>query len=199
MKSTPLEIRLAGEPILRQSSREVTREEILSVEIQQLIEQMRETMHKAPGVGLAAPQIGHGLRIAVVEDKPDYMKEIAPAILAERERAPVPFHVIINPKLTLEPAREANFFEGCLSLPGLTAMVARARRVKAECLNHRGELQTIHAAGWYARILQHEVDHLEGTLYVDRMEPRSLSTLENYGKHWKDLAGSDVRRTLSGG
>jgi peptide deformylase len=193
---TPLEIKSAGEPVLRQSARKLTREEILSPTTQQLIEQMRETMYKAPGVGLAAPQIGLGLQLAVIEDKTEYMKDIAPKTLAERERKPVPFQVIINPVLTLETGSEADFFEGCLSLPGLTALVRRAARVRVDCLDHRAKSRTIHASGWYARILQHEIDHLHGALYIDRMEPRSLCTLDNYSKHWKELAIAEVRARL---
>jgi peptide deformylase len=196
MKPNPLEIKLAGEPVLRQAARKLTREEILSPSTQQLIEQMRETMRKAPGVGLAAPQVDLSLQLAVIEDKPEYMKDIPSETLADRNRKPVPFQVIINPALTLESASDRDFFEGCLSLPGLTALVLRASRVRVECLDHRAQPQTIHASGWYARILQHEIDHLRGTLYIDRMEPRSLCTLDNYSKHWKELAIAEVRARL---
>jgi peptide deformylase len=196
MKPEPLAIKFAGEPVLRQSARKLTREKILSRAIQQLIEDMRETMHKAPGVGLAAPQIGLGLRLAVIEDKAEYMKDISPEVLAARQRKPVPFLVVINPVLTLETTPDADFFEGCLSVPGLTALVQRASRVRVNCLDHKARPQTIKATGWFARILQHEIDHLNGTLYIDRMEPRSLCTLDNYSKHWKDLPISEVRRGL---
>jgi len=191
-----LEIQSAGEPVLRQKARDLGREEILSPAIQQLIENMRETMHKAPGVGLAAPQIGVGLQLAVIEDKAEYMKDIALEVLAERGRRPVPFQVIINPALTLECAPDADFFEGCLSIAGWTALVLRASRVRVDCLDHRGNPQTIRASGWHSRILQHEIDHLNGTLYVDRMEPRSLCTLGNYVKHWKDMPLPEVKKML---
>ncbi len=194
MNPAPLEIKSAGEPVLRQTSLKLSRENILSPAIQQLIEQMRETMYRAPGVGLAAPQIGHGLQLAVIEDKAEYTKDIAPKILTERERKPVPFQVIINPVLTLETAPDADFFEGCLSLPGLTALVLRASRVRVDCLDHRAVRRTIHASGWFARILQHEIDHLHGTLYIDRMASRSLCTLDNYSKHWKDIPVAEARK-----
>jgi peptide deformylase len=192
-----LEIKSAGEPVLREKARDLTRDEILSSTIQQLIENMRETMHKAPGVGLAAPQVGLGLRLAVIEDKAEYMKEIRPEVLKERERRPVPFEVIVNPKLALESAADADFFEGCLSVAGWTALVLRAGQVRVDCLDHRGQPKTIQAAGWFARILQHEIDHLNGTLYVDRMEARSFCTLDNYSKHWKDVPLAEVRRRLA--
>ncbi len=196
-KPNLLEIKSAGEPVLRQTARTLTRDEVLSPSIQQLIEDMRETMYKAPGVGLAAPQIGLGLQLAVIEDKREYMKDINPETLTAREREPVPFQVIINPVLTLETAPDRDFFEGCLSLPGLTALVLRAGRVRVDCLDHNARPRTINASGWHARILQHEIDHLNGTLYVDRMTPRSLSTLDNYSKHWKDLAITEVRKKLA--
>jgi len=192
-----LEIKSAGEPVLRQKARNLTREEILSPTIQQLIENMRETMHKAPGVGLAAPQIGLGLQLAVIEDKPEYMKDIRPEVLVERQRRPVPFHVIINPTLTLETGPNADFFEGCLSVAGLTALVLRASQVKVDYLDHQGRPQTIQASGWHARILQHEIDHLNGTLYIERMEPRSLCTIDNYAKHWKEMSVAEVRKRLA--
>jgi peptide deformylase len=87
--------------------------------------------------------------------------------------------VIINPKLTVIGDSSAEFFEGCLSVNGYSAVVDRALNVRVECLNERGEAITINAAGWYARILQHEIDHLNGILYVDRMNTRTLSTAEN--------------------
>jgi len=197
MKPTPLEIKSAGEPVLRQTARLLTREEILSPSTQLLIEQMRETMYKAPGVGLAAPQLGLGLQLAVIEDKAEYLKDISPEILAERERKPVPFHVVINPVLTLESSMDAEFFEGCLSLPGLTALVRRAVGVRVDCVDHKAEPKTIRATGWYARILQHEIDHLHGALYIDHMDSRSLCTLDNYSRHWKALPIAEVRKQLT--
>ena len=99
---------------------------------------MRETMRDAPGVGLAAPQIGLPLQLAVIEDREEYMKDFSREMLAERERKPVAFEVIVNPVLTLESEPEVEFFEGCLSLPGLVALVPRARKVKVECLDAQG-------------------------------------------------------------
>jgi peptide deformylase len=184
--SMRLKIVQVGEAVLRQKAKALTADEVRSRETQELIEWMRETMHDAPGVGLAAPQVGFGLQIAVIEDRPENMKDAPAEFLKERERKPVPFHVVINPKLTLEGAAEVEFFEGCLSLPGLTAVVARARRVKVECLDHKGNAKVIEASGWYARILQHEIDHLQGTVYVDRMNPRTLMTLDNFNRYWKN-------------
>lgn len=180
-----LKIVSVGEPVLRNAARELSQEEILSPPVQQLIEFMRETMRDAPGVGLAAPQIGESLQMAVIEDKADYQKAFTEAELHERGRTEVPFHVIVNPVLELLTEPTEIFFEGCLSLPGFTALVPRAKAVRVRCLDHRGEPRTIEASGWYARILQHEIDHLHGTLYIDRMQTRSFTSLENYTRHWK--------------
>ena len=181
-----LKIVNAGEPVLRKKARMVSREELLSPSIQGLIELMRETVRDAPGVGLAAPQVGESLQLAVIEDKAEYQKALSDTELRERGRHEVPFHVILNPVLELLTEPDAVFFEGCLSLPGFTALVPRAREVRVHCLDHRGETQVIDASGWYARILQHEIDHLQGALYIDRMQSRSFSTLDNYSRHWKD-------------
>ncbi|HVZ89902.1 MAG TPA: peptide deformylase [Polyangia bacterium] len=168
-----LKIVQAGDPVLRETARQLTPAEITSGEIQQLIELMRETMRDAPGVGLAAPQIGLPLQLAVIED---------PAELEVSERAPVPFHVIVNPRLTLGD-ETVDFFEGCLSVEGFQAVVARARTAHVEALDHRGEPVKIDARGWYARILQHEIDHLNGTLYIDRMRTRTFANARNVPRH----------------
>lgn len=174
-----LNIVQAGDPVLRKQSRPLTKEEIGSPSIQQLIELMRYAMHEAPGVGLAAPQIGESIQLAVIEDRAEYISELSAEQLARYQRTAVPFHVIINPKLAVIGNSSAQFFEGCLSVEGYQAVVDRALNVRVECLNERGEEVTIDARGWYARILQHEIDHLQGTLYVDRMNARTLTTTEN--------------------
>jgi peptide deformylase len=191
-----LKITTVGEAILRQKARPLSFAEIRSPEIQQLIQYMRETMNDAPGVGLAAPQVGMPLQLAVIEDKPEYFADISPKQLAERERQPVPFHVIINPGLHLQFAPDVEFFEGCLSLPAYTAIVPRARSVRAECLDHNGTAQVIEASGWYARILQHEIDHLDGTLYLDRMLGRRFCSLDNHGRFWKDKTVAEVKTAM---
>ncbi len=189
-----LKILQAGEPVLREMARPLTPQEIVSDDIQRLIRDMRETMHDAPGVGLAAPQVGLSLQLAVINDREEYFKDVAPAQLAERERRAVPFHVVINPRLSLLGDDKARFFEGCLSLDGFSAVVARARRVRVEYLNERAEAQSLEASGWYARILQHEIDHLRGTLYLDRMEPRTFTSIENWKRFWKDRPMVESRR-----
>ncbi len=189
-----LKIFQTGDTVLRQVARPLSRDEILSPPIRELIASMRDTMRDAPGVGLAAPQVGMPLQLAVIEDAQDYIDKLPPGQAAERKRTPVPFQAIINPTLTIEVADEVHFFEGCLSVTGFTAIVPRARAVRVEYLNERAEPASIRAEGWYARILQHEIDHLRGTLYIDRMESRSLTTLDNYNRHWKDKSVKDFWR-----
>lgn len=191
-----LEIVQVGNPILRQRARPLSVEEIRSREIQKLIDTMRTCMHEAPGVGLAAPQLGLPLQLAVIEDREEYHKEVSEVLLRERERRPVPFHVIANPALEEIGEEKAEFFEGCLSLSGYSALVPRARGVRVTCLDERGQQKVIEASGWYARILQHEVDHLNGTLYVDRMRPRSLTTMENLAEFWKGKPVSEIKSEL---
>ena len=192
-----MDIVQVGEAVLRGKSKLLARDEILTPPIQELITRMRDAMRNAPGVGLAAPQIGVPLSVAVIEDKPEYMKDIPEAVLTSRGRRPVPFHVVINPVLTLHPGTAVEFFEGCLSLAGFTAIVPRAQEVRVECLDQHGEPQVIEASGWYARILQHEIDHLNGTLYIDRMLSRSFSSVENHVRKWKDRPIEEVKRELN--
>jgi peptide deformylase len=187
-----LKIVQAGDSVLRKKSRPLTKEEILSPSIQELISSMRDTMREAPGVGLAAPQIGQSIQLAVIEDRATYIKDLSEEELADRQRSAIPFHVIINPKLTVVGNSSAVFFEGCLSLEGYQAIVDRALNVRVECLNERAEEVTINAHGWYARILQHEIDHLNGILYIDRMNSRTYTTGENFFRHWMNQSIEEV-------
>jgi peptide deformylase len=188
----------AGDPVLRRAARPLRPNEIRSREIRELIQQMKETMYAAPGVGLAAPQIGQGIQLAVIEDRQEYIKDWTPEQLAEREREAMPFHVIINPRITLLGEERVDYFEGCLSLNNLMALTPRARRVRVECVDEKGEAKIIEASGWYARILQHEIDHLAGTMYVDHMYPRTLMTVENFTQHWKGKTLAETRRLMLG-
>ena len=190
-----LHVLQAGEPELRQAARPLTSDEVRGAAIQELIEHMRETMRAAPGVGLAAPQIGASIQLAVIEDPADNRLEMSAERLAELERRPVPFHVIINPAISLGE-ETVEFFEGCLSVARFGAAVSRARSVVVECWNERAEPVRIEATGWYARILQHEIDHLHGRLYIDRMDPRSFTTLENHHRYWRDKPMAEIRAAL---
>jgi peptide deformylase len=189
-----LEIVQVGDPVLRQRARPLTPAEIASREISDLIKSMRKCMEDAPGVGLAAPQVGLSLQLAVIEDREEYHKDVAAEQLRERERRPVPFHVLINPKIIETGAEKAEFFEGCLSLSGFLGLVPRARTVRVECLNEHAQPTVIVASGWYARILQHEIDHLNGALYIDRMHSRTFTSLENWTQFWKGKPVSEIKK-----
>ena len=191
-----LKIVQVGEAVLRQRARPLSQEEIALPETQQLIVWMHETMRDAPGVGLAAPQVGLPLQLAVIEDRPEYSKDIAADRLAERERRAVPFQVLVNPRIVEQSNEQVEFFEGCLSLGGFSALVKRSRQVAVEYWDERGQPRRIEAQGWYARILQHEIDHLYGRLYIDRMEPRSFMNIDNLSRYWKDTPIQAVRRAL---
>lgn len=191
-----LKIVQAGDPVLRQVSQPLSTDEIKSASISQLIDLMRETMRDTPGVGLAAPQVGAPIQLAVIEDRLEYMKDLSEEQLTERQRSPIDFHVIINPKISIFGESSAEFFEGCLSVAGFAALVRRGANVLVNCLNEQAEPVTIEARGWYARILQHEIDHLNGTLYLDRMETRSFMTGENLNRVWKSRTIQHVRSAL---
>ena len=159
---------ITGEPVLHSRAREV---EVFDNELRQLVADMYETMDKAPGVGLAAPQIGVGLRIFTYDYADDEGNE---------RRG-----VIINPKLEVgpivdEPADEDTEIEGCLSVPGERFPLKRAERAVVTGVDLDQNPIRIEADGWFARIFQHEFDHLDGLLYVDRLaEP------------WKEIS-SDI-------
>ena len=168
-----------GDPVLRQRAKELSLQEVRSVAVQELIEHMRETMRAAPGVGLAAPQIGRSIRLIVIEDPTERQAKLSQDQLTERERVAIPFHVLINPRLKIEGKEKVDFFEGCLSVDGYTALTPRYRKVRVDAWNEKGSEISVRASGWYARILQHEIDHINGVLYIDRMISQTFSTVDN--------------------
>jgi len=187
-----LKIVQAGHPVLRQMARPLTPEQLRGPEIQRVIEEMRATMYDAPGVGLAAPQVGLPLQLVVIENKPAYIDRGNPDEMAARGRTPVPFQVLVNPRLTVVDRTPVEFFEGCLSVADMMMVVARVRAVKVEALDHHGKSVTLSAEGWPARILQHEIDHLRGVLCIDRMKSRTFMTSRNYGVYTADKSVAEV-------
>ncbi|MDF7664255.1 peptide deformylase [Bifidobacterium sp. ESL0763] len=187
-KEKILPIMQMGKPVLRQDAEEY-RGQLSKRTLAKLIEAMRITMLEAPGVGLAAPQIGLGLRIAVVEDHVRVADEDggeAPADDADdpREVAEFPFHAIINP--TYEPvgSEQRSFYEGCLSFAGYQAVRRRWLDIVARWQDEDGNRHEERLHGWPARIFQHETDHLSGEVYIDKAEIRSLATDENLEEYW---------------
>lgn len=187
----PLPLVHAGDPVLRQVTQPYDGQ-LPDEQLVALITAMRETMHEAPGVGLAAPQIGLGLAIAVLED----MFAVPASIAVARRREPLPFRAIINPRYTPVGPRTHSFYEGCLSVPGYQAVVSRAATVRLQGQDETGTELDEEISGWSARIVAHETDHLAGTLYLDRALIRSLTTNENYVRRWADPVPDEARSAL---
>ena len=165
-----------GAPVLRARAIEVDPARIKSPEFQTLISTMIATMRAAPGVGLAAPQIGIPWRVIVLEDDEALISGSSDEERGERERVAFPTRVFINPELTVIGEKTEIFFEGCLSVEGYAALVERSHEVEVSGLDENAQPQVWRVQGWPARILQHEVDHLNGMLYIDRMKTRSFTT-----------------------
>ncbi|MFJ5696825.1 peptide deformylase [Arthrobacter sp. NPDC093139] len=181
----------AGHPVLRQRSAPFEGQ-LNAAELSELIGLMRKVMHEAPGVGLAAPQLGIPLQLAVLEDQFDIDKDAA----AARSRTPLEFFAMLNPSYSPLPSGTAAFFEGCLSLSGLQAVVERPESVRLAYQTPSGDSMAREFTGWQARIVQHETDHLHGTLYIDRAELRSLSTNSEYAARWAEPGIDRARREL---
>ncbi|GAA3586420.1 peptide deformylase [Amycolatopsis ultiminotia] len=191
----PWPIVQAGDPVLRTAARPYEGE-LTDTALTALIEGMKLTMREAPGVGLAAPQIGLGVRIAVVEDNAGERPGVPADTLATRGIAPLPFRTLVNPSYARVGDEDAAFFEGCLSVPGWQAVVARPLRVRLTAQDETGAAVDEQLSGWPARIVQHETDHLHGILYLDRAELRSLSTHEAVARRWAQPTPADAAREL---
>jgi peptide deformylase len=180
-----LPIVLCGDPVLRRAAGPVDPARLRGGGLAELISRMRVTMEAAPGVGLAAPQIGEPLQLAVLADEPERWGQLTEEQLAARERTALPFTVLVNPELSpVDGCGLVSFYEGCLSVPGLAGVVARHRSVRVDALDEHGAPFSTIFSGWTARIAQHEIDHLRGILYLHRVETRSLTTLDNFATHW---------------
>lgn len=156
-----------GNPILREISRELTSEEILSPEVKTLISDMWETMEHAGGIGLAAPQIAIPLQLTVIRVPKDSER------YPESEESDE--FVIFNPKITYLTEETQGFWEGCLSVPGLRGFVERPKKIRVDYLDQEAKPQSIELDDFLATVFQHELDHLIGKLYVDRM--KDITTL----------------------
>lgn len=168
------EIIKMGNPILRQGAIPLTKEEILSDETQNLIAEMREVMKEAEGIGLAAPQIGISKHLAIIE---------IPSESRYEESEATQFIVFINPQIKVLDETKQGFWEGCLSVPGLRGFVERPRKIQIDYLNEKAEEVSIEASDFLATVFQHEIDHLNGILYVDKItDMTKLSFNEEYVK-----------------
>jgi peptide deformylase len=183
----------AGDWVLRRRAVEVAPSLFGSSALRRLVDVMAEVMRGAPGVGLAAPQIGVPLRVFVAEDDASRMAKVSEEARVTRRRVVLPFLAIVNPTLVAISPDQATFFEGCLSVRGYGALVSRAAAVRVTGLDVEGRPIAADFEGWPARIMQHETDHLNGTLYVDRMITRSFAA----DAHLSDLAGIPANELLS--
>lgn len=169
-----LKVARIAHPVLRAPARPVPDEAFKDPFFQKLVDDMRETMYEYEGVGLAGPQVHEALRLAVVE---------VPGS-DERARAEVPFMVLANPVLTPVGEETQGGWEGCLSVPDLRGVVQRWKRVRLEARDRHGEAYSLEAEGFFARVLQHECDHLDGNVYLDRMKDmRSLTFVKEFEDH----------------
>ncbi len=154
-----------GNPILRKKAQKVDKNTIKTDGFRQVIEDLKDSMDHYGGIGIAAPQVGIDLQLALIEIK---------GINRYGEEINFPLTCFINPEITYLDYELQGFWEGCLSVPGLRGYVERPRKVRVNFLNEKGEEKEILAEGFLATVLQHELDHLEGVLYVDRIKDFKL-------------------------
>ncbi len=185
-----LKIARMGHPVLRAKARALHPSEIRTPKIQQLIDDMFETMKEYQGVGLAAPQVHESLRIfvggfpPVVDDGRDPDRE------TDEDDEDVPLMAVINPEIEVVTREVVEDWEGCLSIPDIRGRVPRARQISVRAYDRQGKRMEIQASGFTARVIQHETDHLDGVLFFDRMKTfQSLSFLDEYGRFWTGRKG----------
>jgi peptide deformylase len=169
-----LKVARIAHPVLRSPAKAVPKEAFRDRLFQKLVDDMRETMYEYEGVGLAAPQVHEGLRLAVIE---------VPGS-DERARVEVPFMVLVNPVVTPIADERENGWEGCLSVPDLRGVVPRLKQVRLEALDRQGKPYSLEAQDFFARVIQHECDHLDGHVYLDLMpDMRSLTFIKEFEDH----------------
>jgi peptide deformylase len=178
-----------GHPVLRERAREVRREELRSEEVQRLIGDMIETMRSANGAGLAANQVAETVRIAVVEVRPGNPRY--------PYKPPIPLTVIVNPLIEPLDSEVAQINEGCLSVPDLRGEVPRHVHIRLRYLDREGAEHEEVKRGLTAGTFQHELDHLDGTLFVDRVtDPKTLTTWEQFERFHRDAFVERARRLV---
>lgn len=178
-----LKVTRLGHPVLRRITAQLSRDELQSASVQNLIDDMIETMKEYDGVGLAANQVHQPNQIAVLEvlDNPRYPS-----------KPHVPLTVLINPKISPLSEETQEDWEGCLSIPDLRGRVPRYRSIRVEAWDRSGKALEFAAEGFHARVIQHEFDHLNGRVYLDRMRDLStLSFLQEFGRYWLHPQGDD--------
>jgi peptide deformylase len=178
-----LKVARMGHPVLRAKALPVPVAKITSPGVQRLIDDMFETMREYTGIGLAAPQVHEGVRIFVAGLREAQVTEA----LGDDEN--MPLLTLINPEVTLltEPVHEG--WEGCLSIPDVRGLVPRAAEIRVQAYDRAGKRLAFNASGLTARVIQHETDHLDGVLFMDRMRTlKSLAFMEEYRRFWTEDA-----------
>lgn len=173
-----LKVARLGHPVIRTPAKPVPKETIASPAMQRFLDDMIETMHEYDGVGLAAPQVHVSSQVAVIE------------VTANRRypgEGPIPLTVLINPKILSASKKTPADWEGCLSVIDFRGQVPRADALEVEAYNRKGEKVKFSAHGFFARVIQHECDHLAGKVFLDRMPDLStLSHLQEFVRYWHD-------------
>ena len=167
-----LKVARMGHPVLRERARPLDKSAMKDPLFQKLIDDMIDTMHEYHGVGLAAPQVHEGLRlfVALLDEDPDSKSEAT---------------AIINPEIIPNAPDTREAWEGCLSIPDIRGRVTRAREIKVKAYDRRGRRIELNARGFTARVIQHETDHLDGVLFLDRMASfETLTFLDEFGRYW---------------
>lgn len=163
-----------GHPTLRRVAQEVPVADLASARLRDLIADLVETLHDAGGIGLAAPQIGASVRVAIVE-----IRESSAGGMQ-----PLPLTVCVNPTVEVRDPATAGYWEGCLSVPGLRGYVERPQHIRISFFDQLGRRRSMVAKGFLATVFQHEFDHLDGKLYIDRVsDPRKLAFEEEFIRH----------------
>ena len=173
-----LKVARLGHPVIRTPAEAVPKETITSSSMQRFIDDMIETMHEHDGVGLAAPQVHVSKQVAVIEVKDNrrYPGE-----------GPIPLTVLINPRILSASKKQLEDWEGCLSVNEFRGKVPRAESLEVEAYNRKGEKVKLTAHGFFARVIQHECDHLAGKVFLDRMPNLStLAHLHEFVRYWQD-------------
>lgn len=185
-----LEIVKVPSAILRQKTQPVTK---FDAELQQLIDDMIETMRAAPGVGLAAPQIGKPISLTVIETLADVDEE-GKEIPGSRD-----LYVLVNPEIIWTSKEMVDGIEGCLSIPGYLGEVERYTSVRVKAQDRYGRTVRYRVHGWDARIFQHEIDHLNGVLYIDKLTaPENFWTEAEFRKKFEqDEEGEEVKTAVA--
>lgn len=178
-------IRQIGDPVLREKAKPVQPEFMFSQEFNKLCETMIQSMRDKKGVGIAAPQIGASLRIIGVEYTGHHLQQSLKKFgikgVQKMRMQLYPLQLVVNPEIKILDATTVAFKEGCLSMKGFSAVVPRMKQVEISGMDRKGERVKFVASGWIARIFQHEIEHLDGHIFLDSMQYKSLVNEE-----WKD-------------